>query len=44
MATTKENKVTYGLENVHYSLLTFGDGGAPTYATPVHIPGAVEMS
>lgn len=44
MTTAKENKVTYGLENVHYSLLTFGDGGAPTYATPVRIPGAVEMS
>ena len=44
MTTTKENKVVYGLENAYYAKLTFGDGGTPTFATPVRLPGAVELS
>lgn len=44
MATTKENKVVYGLENAYYAKLTFGEGGTPTFATPVRLPGAVELS
>ena len=41
--TAKENKVTYGLENAHYAKLTFGVGGAPTFATPVPLAGSVEF-
>lgn len=40
----KENKVVYGLENAYYAKLTFESGGAPTFATPVRLPGAVELS
>ena len=38
------NKVRYGLKNVHYAPLTFGTGNAPTFGTPVRIPGAVNLS
>lgn len=39
-----ENKVTFGLANVHYAVITEGADGKITYATPVPIPGAVELS
>ncbi|WP_019243645.1 MULTISPECIES: major tail protein [Bacillus] len=39
-----ENKVTFGLSNVHYAVITEGDAGVYTYATPVAIPGAVELT
>ena len=39
----KENKVVYGLENAHYAKLTFGENGAPTFATPVALKGSVEF-
>lgn len=42
--TVTENKVTYGLENAHYAKLTFGLGGAPTFATPVPLAGSVEFT
>lgn len=40
----KENKVTYGLENVHYALLTFGESSVPTFGKPVAIKGGVELA
>lgn len=38
-----ENKVTYGLENVHYAVMTIA-GDKVTYAKPKAIKGAVELS
>lgn len=38
-----ENKVTFGLKNVHYATFTETDGTI-TYDTPVRMPGAVELS
>lgn len=38
------NKVTFGLKNVHYSVLTEAADGSVTYAVPVRIPGSVEIS
>ena len=37
------NKVKYGLKNVYYSVTTV-TAGVPTYATPVPIPGAVNLA
>lgn len=43
-----ENKVQFNLKNVHYSILTESDAssGGMTYnwSTPVHVPGAVNLS
>lgn len=38
------NKVLFGLTNVHYAVATEGADGKFTYAPPVRIPGATEMS
>lgn len=38
------NKIKYGLRSVYYAVATEGTGGALTYATPVAIPGAVNLS
>lgn len=37
-----ENKVRFGLSNVHYAILTEGSSNA--WATPVAIPGAVSLT
>src|SRR5690554_529623 len=38
------NKVKYGLENVHYAVVTESPGGVVSYGTPKHIPGAVNLT
>lgn len=38
------NKVKFGLRNVFFSKITYGEDNAITYATPVAIPGAVNLS
>ena len=38
------NRVTFGLDKVHYAVITEGVDGTYTYDTPVRIPGAVSMS
>ena len=37
-----ENKVRFGLSNVHYAILT--EGATNAWATPVAVPGAVSIS
>lgn len=39
-----ENKVEYGLSNVHYAPYTTGEDGEPIFETPIPIPGAVSMT
>lgn len=38
------NKIKYGLRNVYYAKATAGANGVLTYATPVRIPGGVNLS
>ena len=42
MATT-ENRVVFGLKNLHYSIITEGVDGTYTYATPVAIAGLTSL-
>lgn len=39
-----ENKVIYGLKNVHYSVITENEEGVTVYGVPVALKGAVEVS
>jgi phi13 family phage major tail protein len=39
-----DNKVVYGLRNAHYSVITEGEDGTHTYATPVALLGSVEIA
>lgn len=43
MAGKTENKITYGLQDVYYSLITYKEDGKPQYGVPVHLPGAIEL-
>ena len=38
------NIVKFGLRNVKYSKITIGEDGTYEYATPVAIPGGVNLS
>ncbi|OCS82279.1 major tail protein [Caryophanon tenue] len=38
-----ENKVMFGLQDVHFSVITKGTDGTYTYATPKRITGAVSL-
>ena len=38
------NKIKYGLSNVYYAVITYGDNDTITYGTPVRIPGGVNLS
>lgn len=37
-------KITYGICNLHYAKKTIGEDGAVTFAAPVAMPGASEMT
>ena len=39
-----DNKVIFGLNNAHYSIITEGEDGEITYGVPVALKGAVEIS
>lgn len=39
-----ENKVKFGINNLHYATITRADDGTPTYATPTREKGAVSIT
>lgn len=39
-----ENKVQFGLRNVHYSVISYSNAGVISYGTPKAIPGAVTLT
>lgn len=41
---TEKNKITFGLENVHYAVMTENSDGSISYGKPMPIKGAVELS
>ncbi|MEK4425168.1 major tail protein [Solibacillus sp. FSL K6-1523] len=40
----KENRLTYGLKNVHYAPFEIGADGIPVFEKPMKYPGAVEIT
>lgn len=38
------NKVKFGIKNCYYAVLSEDENGTITYGTPVHFPGAVNLS
>lgn len=44
MTTKTENKVMFGLENVHYAIATVGLTGEVQYGTVKRLPGAVSLT
>lgn len=39
-----KNKVQFNLKNVHYAILSVSEEGVPSWGTPVHVPGAVNLN
>lgn len=39
-----ENKVKFGLTNVHFAKITYGEDGTPSYAVPKRLLGGVSLS
>lgn len=39
-----ENKVAFGLKNAHYAIITENTDGTYTYAAPVRLPGATNLT
>ena len=44
MPETKNNKVKFGISNLHIAKITGEEGGKLTYDTPFAVPGAVSLS
>lgn len=39
-----ENKVQFGLKNVHYAVISYSEQGVISFGTPKAVPGAVNLS